>query len=285
MRSVADVSADADPATGIAVYGSYVAGGWQGSPIGGTVVAAAIVAGAYALNGVPAAATSPASYLYAHPSLFNDITSGTDGTCSPAYLCTAGPGYDGPTGLGTPAGGPGFAVASQASTGDLSLDGLSLDGSVGSLGPATPAMAAGTSPGIAALPNGRGGWVVAWQANTTDLYTDTSAGAAKKHDVRHVAGHQPGDSGPAEWELGGVVAGQHQRSVHLHVVGGHREHDAGRVGWHDPGTRGPAGRRLGDRVSVRHQRPVHLHVGRVVDQHDAGHARGHQPRDRGACHH
>jgi hypothetical protein len=34
----------------------------------------------------------------------NDITSGSNGSCSPASLCTAGPGYDGPTGLGTPNG-------------------------------------------------------------------------------------------------------------------------------------------------------------------------------------
>ena len=31
-----------------------------------------------------------------------------NGTCSPSYLCTAGPGYDGPTGLGTPNGTTGF---------------------------------------------------------------------------------------------------------------------------------------------------------------------------------
>jgi N-acetylneuraminic acid mutarotase len=32
------------------------------------------------------------------------VTSGNNGTCTPAALCTAGPGYDGPTGLGTPDG-------------------------------------------------------------------------------------------------------------------------------------------------------------------------------------
>jgi hypothetical protein len=32
------------------------------------------------------------------------VTSGSNGTCSPAHLCTAGAGYDGPTGLGTPDG-------------------------------------------------------------------------------------------------------------------------------------------------------------------------------------
>ena len=33
-----------------------------------------------------------------------DVTSGSNGSCSGTYFCTAGPGYDGPTGLGTPNG-------------------------------------------------------------------------------------------------------------------------------------------------------------------------------------
>jgi hypothetical protein len=33
-----------------------------------------------------------------------DIKKGNDGTCSPAYLCTAGEDYDGPTGNGSPDG-------------------------------------------------------------------------------------------------------------------------------------------------------------------------------------
>jgi hypothetical protein len=36
------------------------------------------------------------------------VTSGSNGSCSPSYLCTAGPGYDGPTGLGTPNGDQAF---------------------------------------------------------------------------------------------------------------------------------------------------------------------------------
>jgi hypothetical protein len=108
LRTVADVSADADPATGIAVYDSYSEGGWQPTPMGGTSVAAAIVAGAYALAGLPASGTFPASYPYGHATGLNDVTTGNNNTtanptCSPAYLCTAGTGYDGPTGLGTPA--------------------------------------------------------------------------------------------------------------------------------------------------------------------------------------
>ncbi|MGH2895888.1 MAG: peptidase S8, partial [Solirubrobacteraceae bacterium] len=39
-----------------------------------------------------------------HTSSLFDVTSGSNGTCGGSYLCTAGPGYDGPTGLGTPNG-------------------------------------------------------------------------------------------------------------------------------------------------------------------------------------
>ncbi|MGH7778191.1 MAG: hypothetical protein ACREPI_13600, partial [Candidatus Dormibacterales bacterium] len=108
LRTVADVSADADPATGIAVYDSYGEGGWQAAPVGGTAVAAAIVGGADALAGTPASDTDPASYLYANQGGFNDIPAGANGTCSPAYLCTAGQGYNGPGGLGSPHGDSGF---------------------------------------------------------------------------------------------------------------------------------------------------------------------------------
>ena len=101
-RTVADVSAVADPATGVAAYDSYGQGGWV--VLGGTSVASPIIASTYALAGTPVAGTYPGSYLYASPAHLNDVTNGSNGTCSPSYLCTARPGYDGPTGLGTPAG-------------------------------------------------------------------------------------------------------------------------------------------------------------------------------------
>lgn len=99
-RTVADVSAVADPGTGVAFYDSYGQGGW--GVVGGTSVSSPIIASVFALAGAPSSAA--ASVLYAHSGSLNDITSGSDGSCSPSYLCTAGSGYDGPTGLGTPNG-------------------------------------------------------------------------------------------------------------------------------------------------------------------------------------
>ena len=58
---------------------------------------------------------SESSYIYKHTSDLFDVTSGADGTCSPAYLCTAETGYDGPTGWGTPDGTTAFSSGSTTS--------------------------------------------------------------------------------------------------------------------------------------------------------------------------
>jgi len=102
-RMIADVSAVADPATGVSVYDSYgITAGWY--TFGGTSASAPIIAGVYALAGTPGSSDYPASYPYAHTSALNDVTSGNNGTCTTSYYCTARSGYDGPTGWGTPAG-------------------------------------------------------------------------------------------------------------------------------------------------------------------------------------
>ena len=112
-RTDNDVAAVADPNTGVAVYDTYDQGGWL--EVGGTSASSPIIASVFALAGPPAADTYPSSYLYQHTSGLFDITSGADGTCSPAYLCTAEAGYDGPTGWGTPDGTAAFT--STAATG------------------------------------------------------------------------------------------------------------------------------------------------------------------------
>lgn len=101
-RTVADVSAIADPNTGVSVYDTYGnVGGWL--VFGGTSVASPIIASVYALAG-NASSINAASSLYSDPSGLFDVTSGSNGSCSVSYLCNSGPGYDGPTGLGTPNG-------------------------------------------------------------------------------------------------------------------------------------------------------------------------------------
>ncbi|MET7477501.1 carboxypeptidase regulatory-like domain-containing protein [Streptomyces sp. NPDC005648] len=115
-RAVADVSAVADPATGVSVYNTYEDRGW--GVYGGTSASAPIIAATYALAGRPGPKTYPNAYPYAHTGArdaalngaLNDVTSGTNGTCAAASLCTSGPGWDGPTGLGTPNGTAAFTT-------------------------------------------------------------------------------------------------------------------------------------------------------------------------------
>ena len=113
-RTVADVSAVADPNTGVAVYDSYGStGGANWFVFGGTSVAAPLIGGVYALSGNTAGV--PAQLAYNAPTgTLLDVTSGSNGRCvkgrtsGTAYLCTGGVGYDGPTGIGTPKGTGGF---------------------------------------------------------------------------------------------------------------------------------------------------------------------------------
>jgi hypothetical protein len=111
-RTVADVSAVANPSTGVAVYDTYGgsgagAAGWE--VYGGTSVASPLVAAILAATGKAGIGNC---WPYANRTDFYDVTTGSNGTCGGApYLCTAEVGYDGPTGLGTPDG-----VAIKAST-------------------------------------------------------------------------------------------------------------------------------------------------------------------------
>lgn len=110
MRTIADVSALADPDTGLAVYDTYgldqfgLAPGWI--VVGGTSLAAPLLSGMIALAG-NAGSLSTAQYLYTHRSKLRDVVGGNNSNlqdCGGDYLCNALRGYDGPTGLGTPNG-------------------------------------------------------------------------------------------------------------------------------------------------------------------------------------
>jgi N-acetylneuraminic acid mutarotase len=100
-RATADIAADADPASGLAVYDTLGADGWL--QVGGTSLATPLVTAMYALAGTPAPDTYPVTYPYIDQKGLFDVTQGTNASCGDV-TCTAGPGYDGPTGLGTPDG-------------------------------------------------------------------------------------------------------------------------------------------------------------------------------------
>jgi subtilase family serine protease len=104
-RMLADLSAVADPNTGVRVYApnSGTTAAWY--IFGGTSASAPIIAGVYGVNG--ATGTIENTYLFGPTNNnLHDVTSGNNGRCrtAPAYYCNAVVGYDGPTGLGTPNG-------------------------------------------------------------------------------------------------------------------------------------------------------------------------------------
>ncbi|MDE2436235.1 MAG: hypothetical protein KGM49_08250, partial [Sphingomonadales bacterium] len=94
-RMEADVSAVADPATGVAVYGPIgrgTASGWL--VFGGTSASSPIIGGIYGVKGSGAA--NAAQSFWTATSGLNDVTSGSNGTtCGGTYFCVAGGGYDG----------------------------------------------------------------------------------------------------------------------------------------------------------------------------------------------
>ncbi len=145
-RAVADVAADADPYTGVAVYDSvpYVrpGGGLKNArvigwtPIGGTSLSSPIVASMFALAGGAHGVEYPAKTLYSHigSAGLYDVTEGGNGKCDHVYssgctgsmsplfvtdcgqgvlICNAAAGYDGPSGVGAPNGIEAFKPARQ----------------------------------------------------------------------------------------------------------------------------------------------------------------------------
>jgi subtilase family serine protease len=102
-RAMADVSAVADPNTGVAVYDSTAYRGSSGWMVfGGTSASAPIIGSVYALSGNTAGYAN--AVPYSHTSALFDVISGSNGTCPTSQWCTARVGWDGPSGLGTPNG-------------------------------------------------------------------------------------------------------------------------------------------------------------------------------------
>ncbi len=184
QRTENDVAAVGDPNTGVAVLDTYKTGGtWF--EVGGTSAATPIVTATYALAGVPARRSYPASYIYSHPKSFHDVTKGQNGTCSPAYLCHGEKGYDGPTGVGTPNGtfglsasdvnpitvlDPGAQAANLTTAVSLKITGLDRRAATKSLSYSATGLPAGLSiGGISQSTNGR----ITGTATATGTFTVT----------------------------------------------------------------------------------------------------------------
>lgn len=133
-RAYNDISADADPDTGLEIYDSQSGDEGCGDSsheciVGGTSLATPLTAALEAVTGI--SSTTPA-WTYSDAPLLNDVVSGSDGTCPSGWnlICTAGPGWDGPTGNGSisgelASGGPGLggATSSGINGNDVTLTG------------------------------------------------------------------------------------------------------------------------------------------------------------------
>jgi hypothetical protein len=183
-RAVADVSADADPYTGIVVRDTLpgeecetlyvekegeakkVLRGW--CTYGGTSLSSPIIASVFALAGGAGGRAYAAQTLYEAQSVaassFHDITTGSNGecasynkktglsgctaaqeaaaSCASRLICLAGPGYDGPTGVGSPVGVLGFTAGQferhEASAAPASSAALSAPAALPVTAPAPP---------------------------------------------------------------------------------------------------------------------------------------------------
>ncbi len=115
MRSESDASATASLRAPVAVYNSEEGSGCPSRcwfAFGGTSVSSPIIAGVYALAGNAATQSGAQTIWKHHTGHMNDVTVGNNlaphlgVTCASTihYICYARPGFDGPTGWGSPKG-------------------------------------------------------------------------------------------------------------------------------------------------------------------------------------
>jgi hypothetical protein len=151
----------------------------------GTSAASPLVAAILTRVGVAAKIANDLGWVYANGAAFHDITSGTDDRASICQsgdvMCTAGPGWDGPTGMGTPNA---TELAGLAGTGD----GFGADaGSDSGEEPGADA-GAGASPGADASAG-------AGTGASVDSGTGTGTGTGTGGDAGEPTGSDNADTG------------------------------------------------------------------------------------------
>jgi hypothetical protein len=204
-RADSDVSAVADPATGVAVYQTYGGSGW--AVYGGTSASAPIIASVYALAGPPSSTDKPASFPYSHTGNLYDVTSGNNGSCSPSLLCTAAAGWDGPTGLGTPNGTTAFTGG--GGTGGNTVTVTNPGSRTGTVGTATSLQISATDSGGAALTYSATGLPAGLSINSTSGLVSGTPTTAGTYSVTVTAKDSTGASGSASftWTISGTGGG------------------------------------------------------------------------------
>lgn len=167
-RAYDDISADADPNTGLEIYdsqpGEEGCGGDNWCIVGGTSLATPLTAAFEAITGI--SDTTPAWAYGLDAPLLNDIVSGSDGSCS-GVICNAAPGWDGPTGNGSI---DGDVVAGTVGSGP----------GIGALPPATDVTASSADVSVEVDPNDSSAsadTTYYWQYGTNASYGSSTAPA------------------------------------------------------------------------------------------------------------
>jgi subtilase family serine protease len=186
-REVGDVSAVADPVTGVAVYDTYNEPGWL--VFGGTSASTQIIGAVYALAAADGGSAASPSVLYTDttssggptPGL-TPVLSGSNASCG-NYLCLAGgtgllnSDYNGPTGLGTPAGVSAFQGSSTTSSPDFSL----------SASPSSQTVTQGSSTAYTVTMSSSGGYT----GSVTLTVNDVPSGATATFSTNPVTSPSP----------------------------------------------------------------------------------------------
>jgi hypothetical protein len=166
-RAYNDVSADADPNTGLEIYdsqpGDEGCGGDNWCIVGGTSLATPLAAAFEAITGI--SDVTPA-WAYTDAPLLNDIVSGSDGSCS-GPICNAGIGWDGPTGNGS-------------IDGDVVADTVGSGPGIGALPPATEVTTSSADVSAEVNPNdsfASADTTYYWQYGTSTSYATSTASA------------------------------------------------------------------------------------------------------------
>lgn len=195
-RTTNDVAAEAND---VSVYESGVSGGW--STAGGTSASAPIIAAVEALSESSERSLGPAAFYQSPGSLFN-ITTGSNGSCVSLYLCTAGGGYNGPTGNGTPDGAlsssappPPSPILTVHTKGTGSATIVSTPAGIECPGTCSASFPVGTQVTLAATPQA-GSTFVGWSERCTGTGTCTISLSRGASTTAALAG----DGTPPGWE-------------------------------------------------------------------------------------
>jgi hypothetical protein len=173
---------------------------------GGTSASAPLIASVYALAGTPGAAEKPPSDPYAHTGNLFDVTSGSNGSCSPATLCKGGVGWDGPTGLGTPNGTAAFTAGGG---GGNTVTVTNPGNRTGTVGTATSLQISASDSGGAALTYAASGLPTGLTINASTGLISGTPSAAGTFTVTVSASDSTGASGSTTftWTISGGGGG------------------------------------------------------------------------------